>query len=603
MEIPPVLMQLLLTGQGLEKLLAAVPDLSAPMGGGKGQPGFGFTLAQEVAPAIAAVLGKPVLVLPDGGIVLEYYPSNVPPGGIVVSPPSTHAESAAPVLGEDAADGEPIVEEGAEKAPIWAFPPTLGPPYALSSQAKLLDEGMCRAEEPEPSFAALRSAAVYRLAERTCGHGSPMTKGPPSQEGSTVPAAGTSAGEPGSVPPAGPMSANAAVGEAAEMADATVVGPKAEGTAGSSVVRDEAAFGKKGAGILTPGPRGTPSVAHATGELAETQAPVSVYGKAATAESGPISLKQALAHLTSEGVKFEVHHADIGVGVQKASANVGDGTGSIVSASSAGTANVAVPEAPSEGQGEAFQDAGQSSGEGDSKPQNEPVQAVKFEELLGRQRVEAAHGSKILSDSSLSGAASEAAHTEPPRVLSETPAVQQALDPTSSGPQHSGNAQTVGEAVEYPATRGLAFRDSMADLAVKSVRYLVSEGEKSLRVRLVPESLGEVRVEIVSVRDELHLRLVSGNASVRDAMEHGADMLRNALARDGVNIVRVTVASDGGPPEDYGSFSGRGAADGNAQNATRHNGSWNRSYGNGRTTFEGRSVPEAYHDGLLSLYA
>lgn len=603
MEIPPVLMQLLLTGQGLEKLLAAGPSQSAPMGGGKGQPAFGFTLAQEVAPAIAAVLGKPVLVLPDGGIVLEYDPSNVPPGGIVVSPPLAHAEYAAPGAGEDTAGGELIVEEGAEKTPIWAFPPILGPPSELSSQAKLLDEGMGRAEELEPSFAALRSAAVYRLAERTCGYGSPMTKGPPSQEGSTVPAAGKSAGEPGSVLAAGPIHAKSAIGEAAEMADAAVTGPKAEGTAGSPVVRDEAAFGKEGAGVLTPGPRGTPSVVHATGELAETQAPVSVPGEAATAESGPMSLKQALAHLASAGVKFEVQHADAGVGAQKASADVGEGTGSIVSASSAGTANVAVPEAHQEGQGETFQDAGQSPGEGEPKPHNAPVQTLKFEELLGHQRVESVHGSKILSDSPLSSAASETAHTEPPRVLSETPAVQQALEPTSGGPQHSGNAQTAGEAVEYAATRGLALRDSMADLAVKSVRYLVSEGEKSLRVRLVPESLGEVRVEIVSVRDELHLRLVSGNASVRDAMEHGADMLRNALARDGVNIVRVTVASDGGPPEGYGDSSGGDAADGNGHYATRHNGSWNRSYGNGRTTFEGRSAPEAYHEGLLSLYA
>jgi len=137
----------------------------------------------------------------------------------------------------------------------------------------------------------------------------------------------------------------------------------------------------------------------------------------------------------------------------------------------------------------------------------------------------------------------------------------------------------------------------------KSVRYLVSEGEKSLRVRLVPESLGEVRVEIVSVRDELHLRLVSGNASVREAMEQGSETLRSALARDGVNIIRVTVAPDGGPSEGYGSFSGKSPADGQPPYASRHGEPWNKSYGSGATTSDERSSRRAYHEGLLSLYA
>ncbi|HOF42163.1 MAG TPA: flagellar hook-length control protein FliK, partial [Candidatus Hydrogenedentes bacterium] len=166
---------------------------------------------------------------------------------------------------------------------------------------------------------------------------------------------------------------------------------------------------------------------------------------------------------------------------------------------------------------------------------------------------------RVLEESLVQLSTSETVESD----ISDAPPVQDA--PSSAEPasaNHSsagagpvaipaGASQAAGptpagvEVVEFHASPEPALRDSLAELAVKSVRYLVSEDKRSLRIRLVPESLGEVRIELVSTRNELHLKLVSGSASVREAMESASDALRHALTKDGVHLVRVSVAGDG----------------------------------------------------------
>jgi len=78
-------------------------------------------------------------------------------------------------------------------------------------------------------------------------------------------------------------------------------------------------------------------------------------------------------------------------------------------------------------------------------------------------------------------------------------------------------------------------------LALQSVRYLISHGEKTITVQLAPPSLGELRIEISTVKDTLNVSLISGNSGVRDVLQGHAPALREALARAGIEVVHVAV--------------------------------------------------------------
>jgi flagellar hook-length control protein FliK len=78
-------------------------------------------------------------------------------------------------------------------------------------------------------------------------------------------------------------------------------------------------------------------------------------------------------------------------------------------------------------------------------------------------------------------------------------------------------------------------------LALQSVRLLVSSGEKTLTVQLAPPSLGELRIEISTMKHTLNVSLISGNEGVRDVLQGHAPALREALARNGIELVNVAV--------------------------------------------------------------
>lgn len=84
----------------------------------------------------------------------------------------------------------------------------------------------------------------------------------------------------------------------------------------------------------------------------------------------------------------------------------------------------------------------------------------------------------------------------------------------------------------------------LADYAVKSVRYLVSEGKETLRVRLVPDTLGELRVDVRTAHRELSVRLVSANPMVREVLKAQVPLLQESLNRDGLSVSAITVMGD-----------------------------------------------------------
>lgn len=87
---------------------------------------------------------------------------------------------------------------------------------------------------------------------------------------------------------------------------------------------------------------------------------------------------------------------------------------------------------------------------------------------------------------------------------------------------------------------------SLSDNALRSIRYLASGDRKSLHIRMVPASLGEVRVEVSSTGDGkgLEIRMTSVSPAVRDALEGQLAGLRDALQRDGLAVGRMVVSAD-----------------------------------------------------------
>ncbi len=85
--------------------------------------------------------------------------------------------------------------------------------------------------------------------------------------------------------------------------------------------------------------------------------------------------------------------------------------------------------------------------------------------------------------------------------------------------------------------------DTVQVQAVRNVRYLVDRNGHVMSVRLVPESLGELHIQVQTRGDEMTVRLVSSNPLVRDALEDQMAGLRQALTRPGGPVPEVQVAA------------------------------------------------------------
>ena len=85
--------------------------------------------------------------------------------------------------------------------------------------------------------------------------------------------------------------------------------------------------------------------------------------------------------------------------------------------------------------------------------------------------------------------------------------------------------------------------NTLVEHTVTGIRYLVKEGVRTVTVRLVPESLGELRLEVTSARDVIHVRLVSQNPAVRETLGSELHVLRMSLAREGIGVGQVQIAS------------------------------------------------------------
>lgn len=98
-----------------------------------------------------------------------------------------------------------------------------------------------------------------------------------------------------------------------------------------------------------------------------------------------------------------------------------------------------------------------------------------------------------------------------------------------------------------PTVTALAARptlDQVADFTIKSVRYLVKEGDHSIQVKLVPESLGELRVSVSSVDDIVRVHVSASNNTVRDMLQSQSQVLKDSLAREGIDVANIVISTD-----------------------------------------------------------
>jgi flagellar hook-length control protein FliK len=142
---------------------------------------------------------------------------------------------------------------------------------------------------------------------------------------------------------------------------------------------------------------------------------------------------------------------------------------------------------------------------------------------------------------------------------------------------------------------------ALPEQALRGVRFLTANGAHTMYIRLVPESLGEVRLEVTAANGEVSVKLASANAAVREILQTHAQGLQNAIAQDGPSAVRVTVTSD---------VSGNAWLSGNAQRQSgqhgggaQHRQAASTSYHEPKQGLPAMPRREAAHAGNLNVYA
>lgn len=108
--------------------------------------------------------------------------------------------------------------------------------------------------------------------------------------------------------------------------------------------------------------------------------------------------------------------------------------------------------------------------------------------------------------------------------------------------QAASRARTepVMQAAQANVPQSVSVRE-VGDTVIRSVHFLAGRTEDVVTVRLVPQSLGELRIAVHSGERGMEVVLTAANNAARDALEHNLVGLREALSREGMTIERVSV--------------------------------------------------------------
>jgi flagellar hook-length control protein FliK len=137
-----------------------------------------------------------------------------------------------------------------------------------------------------------------------------------------------------------------------------------------------------------------------------------------------------------------------------------------------------------------------------------------------------------------------------------------------AGLERVGVTGAAGESSLPNAARAVApARESISQMGMERVlsaaRTSATHGGMEVRLRLHPEALGEVSVQIRWEGGVLSARLETATQAARDALENGAHALRTALQEQGIPVERLSVGirldlearshpQDPGPPPERG---------------------------------------------------
>ena len=157
----------------------------------------------------------------------------------------------------------------------------------------------------------------------------------------------------------------------------------------------------------------------------------------------------------------------------------------------------------------------------------------------------------LLAESAVrkAGIASDTPERSPETVPVQDAPAQAPEDAAPTPPQPSRVAamELGGVRADTAAMPRIPLANLPGELAGQ-IHLMQQEGAKTMRIRIVPENLGELRIEIHGTGDTLRVRMISANPAVRDALDSQMGDLKQALQKQGLSPDNVTV--DAGPGRD-----------------------------------------------------
>ncbi len=108
----------------------------------------------------------------------------------------------------------------------------------------------------------------------------------------------------------------------------------------------------------------------------------------------------------------------------------------------------------------------------------------------------------------------------------------------------STEVDTVSVKEVKPQTVSHAFEDQVMDQVSNSVRLTMKQGGGEARMRLYPESLGELKIELSVEDGVMKAKFLVNNSMVKDVIEDNFARLRDSLTNNGLKVESFSVSVD-----------------------------------------------------------
>ncbi len=111
-----------------------------------------------------------------------------------------------------------------------------------------------------------------------------------------------------------------------------------------------------------------------------------------------------------------------------------------------------------------------------------------------------------------------------------------------------GTAQPLHNQGENPLTQFVSSAQQPVDQVADGALYSIKNGQKELVIRLNPDNLGEVRINLISHgNQEMSARLIATTQESHEMLQSQIDSLRNTLESQGLQVERLSVVLAGSP--------------------------------------------------------